>query len=100
MLQAIYRKTGQKDGIAMAANNLGDVHAEQGDLEGGKSHVQESLTLSTESGDKQDIAQAALSMGQIVREQGDVAGARKFYDESLAIRTELGDNDCRRGDRA
>jgi len=76
----------------MAANNLGDVHAEQGDLEGGRTHVQESLTLSTESGNKQDIAQAALSMGQILREQGDVAGARKFYDQSLATRTELGDN--------
>jgi tetratricopeptide (TPR) repeat protein len=84
--------TGQKDGIALAANNLGEVHAEQGDLEGGKTHVQESITLSTESGDKQDIAQAALGMGQILREQGDLAGAHKFYDQSLAIRTELGDN--------
>jgi tetratricopeptide (TPR) repeat protein len=88
---ALFREIGDKGGVAVSLNTLGNVAKEQGDYSSARSLLEESLALQRELGNKGGIANSLGNLGIVAKEQGDYSSARSLYEESLAIRREIGD---------
>jgi tetratricopeptide (TPR) repeat protein len=88
---AIWREPEEKDGIARALVQLGNVAFNEGNYELADKHWQEGLAVSRGLGRASRItANVCLHMGETARARGDYAAARSFYEESLAIYQEVG----------
>jgi predicted ATPase/class 3 adenylate cyclase len=88
---ALFRELGDKWGIALSLNNLGNVFHEEGDHSSARSMYEECLAIRRELGDKLGIAVSLTNLGIVAVDQGDYALARSLYEESLAIEREVGD---------
>jgi tetratricopeptide (TPR) repeat protein len=82
---------GNKQGVAVSLNNLGNLARNQGDNAGARTLFMESLALRRVLGDKQGIALALNNLGNIAFDQNDYSTARAFLEESLALQREMGD---------
>jgi predicted ATPase/DNA-binding SARP family transcriptional activator len=87
---AIYRKLGDRRGIAHSLNGLGLVAGAQGDYRQARTYHEESLALRREIGDRQEVAISLNNLGLVAREQSDYEAARSFYEQALGIRREIG----------
>jgi len=91
---AIYRRSGDRLGIARALTNLGMLLAEeQADLPAAKGLFEESLAMAREIGDQQRISTALTNLGLVAYLQGHHSAAQALYEEALVIQRRLGDRD-------
>ena len=88
---AIYRKTGDKQGIASALIKLGNAATETGNYRTASKYLEEALTIWRELGDKHGTARALISLGWVALRPGDYQLANARLEEALAISRELGD---------
>ena len=87
---AMYRKLGDREGIANCLCNLGImVGYAQGDHERSTALLEESLGIYRELGDEHGIASVLNALGMVV--QGDAARAVAMFEDALALSRESGD---------
>jgi predicted ATPase/class 3 adenylate cyclase len=87
----LYRKAGDKRGLATTLTNLGLIAFEQGDYAAARTLHAESLALGRELGDKRAIATSLNNLGLVANEQSDDLTARENYAESVGLLRELGE---------
>ena len=85
----MWRKVGDKHGIALALNSLGLLASEDGDQATAYALLEESLTVRRELGDRGAVGVSLMNLGLVARRRGDLAAARTLYEESLAMFREL-----------
>jgi predicted ATPase/class 3 adenylate cyclase len=89
---AMYRKLGDREGIANCLCNLGVmVGYAQGDHERSTALLEESLGIYQELGDEHGIASVLNALGMVASIYGDFARAATLYEEALALSREAGD---------
>jgi non-specific serine/threonine protein kinase len=87
---AIWRRLGDRAGIAVSLGMLGNIALAQGDYPGARALFEESLALRRESDHRWGAASAVLNLGRVAFMQGQYDEARAAFAESLAVARELG----------
>ncbi|MCA1606993.1 MAG: tetratricopeptide repeat protein, partial [Acidobacteria bacterium] len=87
----MYRKLGDKWGIANSANNLGIVALRQHDYAAARSLYEESLTIWREIGNQSAVALSLSNLGNVADMRGDYVAAHAYYQESLEVFKQLQD---------
>jgi predicted ATPase/DNA-binding CsgD family transcriptional regulator len=87
---ALYRKLGDKSGIAWQLGWLGWVSVAQGKLSYAKTFTKQSYALHKELGDEFGAAVALVSIGEAEYLQGDLANAAAAFTESLSLVQDMG----------
>ena len=82
---------GDKDGVARALTNLGDVSLQSGDLHAAQIYYQRSTAVASTINDKSAAAFGMAGMGDVLVEQRELAAAHSFYDKAIQMRTEIGE---------
>lgn len=88
---ALWRKLGDRYGIAWALTDLSMAVGELGDGAGEVALLEESLPLFREVGDQAGIARVLNSLGEAARLQGQSLRAVALYEEALRLWQEIGD---------
>jgi predicted ATPase/DNA-binding SARP family transcriptional activator len=88
---ALWRKLGDKQGMATALNNLGVVARDRGDAEELETRCRESLALYQELGDTWGMAIALMNLGFAARFRGKFDQAAASFERSLALFSQLSD---------
>ncbi|MBD3334895.1 MAG: tetratricopeptide repeat protein, partial [Candidatus Eisenbacteria bacterium] len=87
----IWRRRGDRRGMATELINLGWVAAELSDLDTAQSLSEEGLKLQQRLEDRRGVALALNNLGWVAAYRGDYDGAERRHSESLALRRSLGD---------
>jgi predicted ATPase/DNA-binding winged helix-turn-helix (wHTH) protein len=87
---AIYRRVGDRQGIARALNNLGIVAQEQADNATAQLLLEEGMVVLRELGDQQGISLVLSNLGLVANVLGQHSKAQAFYEEALTIQRTLG----------
>ncbi len=87
----VFRKLGNKKGIAATLNISGYMAFEQGDYARTRVLLEESLAIFREIGEKSNVAALVSNLGNLACEQGDYDRAQALYQESLGAAREMGD---------
>ncbi|MCI0696514.1 tetratricopeptide repeat protein [candidate division KSB1 bacterium] len=87
----IWRKMGDKKGMATVINNLGWIAAQLGELTTAGELSGESLTLHAELGDKRGMAVAFNNLATLAFVQAEFPRARSLQENNLNLRQEIGD---------
>jgi predicted ATPase/DNA-binding SARP family transcriptional activator len=85
----LHRSVGNKTGMASALGSWGDLLAQNGDLAGGRAHMQEALEICTELNIPGAIVTFSGNLARIDHQLGDDASARTFGVEAVRIAHEL-----------
>lgn len=89
---AIFRRTGDKWGVANSLNNLGVLALRRGDRTGARQLYEESLQLWRELDNRPVIALSLTNLGNVAVSDSDYARADALYRESLELFRSLGDS--------
>jgi tetratricopeptide (TPR) repeat protein len=81
---SLYRRFGDRMGLARVLDNLGLVCSQQGDHDRARAYYQESLALAREGGDQRGASMCLNNLAEMARERGDVGTARPLYEEALS----------------
>ncbi|HUF29529.1 MAG TPA: tetratricopeptide repeat protein [Gemmatimonadaceae bacterium] len=87
----IFRRTGDKWGVANSLNNLGVLAVRRGDRTGARQLYEESLELWRELDNRPVVALSLTNLGNVAMSDGDHARADALYRESLELFRSLGD---------
>lgn len=87
----IWRRLGDKRGIANMLNNIGIILQPMGKYKQARERHSEGLRLYRELGDGWSIALSLANLGLVALDSGEYAEAEKLLQESLAVRREVGD---------
>ena len=90
------REVGDRQVVASALNNLGNLAGDRTDYAAAQAYYEESLTLYREIGDSSSTALLLTNLGIAVKSQGDYASARTLQEESLAIFRAIGEYETAR----
>jgi hypothetical protein len=88
---ALRRELGDKRGIAISLDNLGNAGLLLGDYRAARLAIEVGLALVRELGDKHGIVHLLHSLALTSRQERNLAEARSLYGESLQLRRELKD---------
>jgi len=88
---ALYRKLGEKQGLAASLTSLGALEFAVGDLERAVALTRESLTLKRELGDERGLMSSRNNLGEMLQATGDLAEARALFEENLESDRRLAD---------
>ena len=88
----LYRKVGDKTGIAKTLLYLGMVRPEHGGSERAESQFEEALALARETGDQVHASRVLLNLAGLVFARGDSARASLLAQEGLAAARSSGDH--------
>jgi tetratricopeptide (TPR) repeat protein len=80
-----------KDGVARALNDLGDVSRQEGNLDAAEMSYQAAKATAQEIDDRSAAAYVLAGLGDVLMDRGNLAGARTFHEQSLAIRNQTGE---------
>jgi predicted ATPase/DNA-binding CsgD family transcriptional regulator len=83
--QALYRKLGDRPGIASCLYKLGSVAWSRGNYTVARSLAEQALAIVRKLNRKDNIADALLLLADVLIIQGEYAGARTLIEESLAL---------------
>src|SRR5271169_1086368 len=86
----IWRRIGQKRGLALSLNEMATVQAFLGKNKEALSNFQESLQIRREIGDKRGLGDTLIDMGNFFDDRGDHDQALKMYKEALQLERDLG----------
>ena len=81
---SLYRRFGDRMGMARVLNNLGLVCSQQGDPDRAREHYEESLALAREGGDRRGASMCLNNLAEMYRVRGDFSASRALYEEALA----------------
>jgi predicted ATPase/class 3 adenylate cyclase len=87
----LHRQVGDADGIAFAANNLGNAAVLAGDYAAAKELYEQVIPWARDRGDLRVLGFALVNMAEAVALAGDPVQARAQYDEGIANFREAGD---------
>jgi non-specific serine/threonine protein kinase len=87
----LFRRLGDKAGIAASLTGLGSVARMRGDYTAAHSLLEEALPLRRELGDRWGIAESLFLLGGTAAFQSDHAAARPLLEEGLALFREVGE---------
>ena len=87
-----YQVIDDKDGVARALVDLGEIFREKGDLQAALDKYKKAVAVASEFDDKSASAYALAGLGDVLTEQADLTAARKFYNEALELRKQVGEN--------
>jgi NAD(P)H-hydrate repair Nnr-like enzyme with NAD(P)H-hydrate epimerase domain len=82
---------GDKDGIALTLNDLGEVARHRGELDKALTTFEQAKTVAQEADDKSAVAYVLSGRGDVLTDRGDLVAARKSYEEALTIRKQTGE---------
>ncbi len=88
---ALYRRLGDRAGVASSLTSLGALAYAVGDLERALALTQESLVLKRELGDERAIMSSRNNLGEMMQTAGELAKARALFEENLESEEILGD---------
>lgn len=93
---ALYRQLGEKQGIALALNDLACQAGIMGQVDRAEALLIESLETAQLAQDKRLISLALSNLGEVARCRGDLHTAAQRYAESKTLSDEVGDeyNSC------
>jgi tetratricopeptide (TPR) repeat protein len=80
-----YEKIGDKDGVARATIDLGELALDQGNLPVAEKRYRQAIDLATEINDKNARAYALAGLGSLLTEQDHLSGARETYRQALDL---------------
>jgi predicted ATPase/DNA-binding SARP family transcriptional activator len=87
-----FQSEGKTLHLGTALRELGELAYARGDFTTGKRHLQEAISIHTQTGDRWGTAYALFDLGYLAQhEAGDRVEAKRCFEESLQIRRELGD---------
>lgn len=86
----IWRKIGQKRGLAFSLNGLASAQASLGNNKDALSNFQEALQIRREIGDKRGLGDTLVDFGSFLDDRGEHDDALKMYKESLQLQRDLG----------
>ncbi len=86
----IWRRIGQKRGLAFSLNTLAAAQASLGNTKDAVSNFQEALQIRREIGDKRGLADTLIDMGNFSDDRGDHDDALKMYKEALELERDIG----------
>ena len=81
----LYRRSGDKKGVANALGDLGSLALDQGDYEQATSLLEESLTLHRELGSREDLIGVLDGLGVLASAKGEQEQSNSFFSEALAL---------------
>jgi predicted ATPase len=81
----LYRRAGDRRGVALAVNNLGLTAMNTGNLEAARRLFGEAVGVMRELGDQQGLAVGALNAGYVAAQEGDAETASRSFHECLDI---------------
>jgi predicted ATPase/DNA-binding XRE family transcriptional regulator len=87
--EAIWRRLGDRQGVASVLNRLGLTSRELGDYASARALLEESLVMLQELGNRGEMAVVLDRIGHTALFQGDHETAWSYLQQSLAIRREL-----------
>jgi serine/threonine protein kinase/Tfp pilus assembly protein PilF len=87
---AIWRRIGQKRGMAFSLNEIARAQASLGKSKDAASNFQEALEIRREIGDKRGLGDTLIDMGNFSDDRGDHDQALKMYKQSLELEREIG----------
>ncbi len=87
---ALFRRTGDRSGLAVTLGVQGITALQQGDVERAKAIFEEGLELFRELGDKWGIVSTLAHLGIIPFSMGDHAQAVRYFEEALALSQDIG----------
>ena len=85
----LYKSIGNKQGVAIALNNLGFIAYREGDLAVSKKLLQESLVLRREAGFPRGIAVALNNLGHVAAALQEYPTCKTYYHDSLKITSNI-----------
>ncbi len=88
---AIARDKGDREGLALALRELGNLAYVKGDHAAAKAAYEETLAQCRAIDDRHGIAAVLHNLGSVALGQEDYSAARRLYEESLMLERELGD---------
>jgi tetratricopeptide (TPR) repeat protein len=100
---ALYRRAGDRRGVALAVNNMGLTAMNAGDLDAARRLFREAVAVMRELGDQQGLAVGALNAGYVAALEDDAEAASRLFHECLESRLRDADHARlreRMGDRA
>ena len=86
----IWRRIGQKKGLALSLNELASVQALQGKSKEALANYQEALQIRRDIGDKRGLGDTLIDLGGFHDYQGNHDQALKMFREALDIQRDLG----------
>jgi len=86
---AIWRRLGQKAGIALSVNESGKMQALLGNNKAALASFQEALQIRRDIGYKRGLGDTLIDLGNFVDDRGDHDQALKMYKEALQIQRDL-----------
>ena len=87
---AIWRRIGQKRGLALSLNEMATVQASLGKPKDALANFQEALQIRREIGDKRGLGDTLIDLGNFYNDGGDHDQALKMYKEALQLQRDLG----------
>ncbi|MCP4113000.1 MAG: tetratricopeptide repeat protein [Desulfobacteraceae bacterium] len=82
---------GDRQGMANAYGNLGNVYLQKGEWDKAVEYYEKSLQIQTDLDDRQGMANTYGNLGNVYLQKGEWDEAVKFYKKSLHIQTALDD---------
>jgi predicted ATPase/DNA-binding SARP family transcriptional activator/DNA-binding CsgD family transcriptional regulator len=80
---ALYRRLGDREGMAASLTSLGALAYAVGDLERAMLLTQESLALKQELGDERALMSSRNNLGEMMQKAGELAKAQSLFEENL-----------------
>jgi predicted ATPase/DNA-binding CsgD family transcriptional regulator len=88
---ALYRRLGNREGVASSLTSLGALAYAVGDLERALALTQESLALKRELGDERALMSSRNNLGEMMQRAGELSKAQALFEENLQSEEILGD---------
>jgi predicted ATPase/DNA-binding SARP family transcriptional activator/DNA-binding CsgD family transcriptional regulator len=88
---ALYRRLGDRKGVAYSLTSLGALAYALGDLERAVALTEESLEIKGELGDEKGLMSSRNNLGEMLQTAGDLAGAQALFEENLRLERESGE---------
>jgi tetratricopeptide (TPR) repeat protein len=85
----LYSSAGDRQGVARTLLFSGDVLFDQGDFDGAKKQLEDSLTVYREIGAQRGIRSALERIGNVLYQQGKLLDAKNYYDQALRMDRDL-----------
>lgn len=89
----LYRRSNDRNGMAVVLGNMAITRARQGDLDGACALLEESLAEHRALGNRWGMALILGNLGALARRQGDYTRSRALLEESLSLRRAIEDRE-------
>lgn len=90
--QSAFAQDGDLEGVASALEETADVLADQGDLTGARKKYEQTLETRRATGDDAGVAASLNDLARMRWRLADLEGARQMFEQALAANRQIGDD--------